>query len=95
MRLVPPPLLVLLLLAATPAGGEEGYVQAHPDQAAPNEAQFDYRLGGPIGPEHWGEQAEEWRLCGSGRSQSPINIDSRTIVGAASLSTRVWVCFGA
>lgn len=45
---------------------------------------FDYRRGGRTGPEHWGELAENWRLCQTGQRQSPIDIDRRKVVEAGS-----------
>lgn len=37
-----------------------------------DEPQFGY--SGQVGPEHWASLSPDWSLCGTGRSQSPINI---------------------
>jgi len=41
---------------------------------------FDYNLGMTNGPENWGSLQPDFFLCGSGRRQSPININTATIV---------------
>jgi carbonic anhydrase len=30
---------------------------------------------GPDGPEHWGDLHEDWRACGEGRRQSPVDLE--------------------
>lgn len=35
---------------------------------------YDYS-DGPFGPANWGRLHCEWRLCGDGKSQSPVAID--------------------
>ncbi len=34
---------------------------------------------GPNGPEHWADMREEFKLCGSGKEQSPINISGAKV----------------
>ena len=41
-----------------------------------NEREFEYEEG-PKGPEHWGELKEEWKACGNGTHQSPIDVVKR------------------
>ena len=41
-----------------------------PAHAGPN---WDYK--GSLGPEHWGELADEFKTCKVGKRQSPIDID--------------------
>ncbi len=43
------------------------------DEAAPH-----WSYGGEHGPAHWGDVAPEDAVCGSGKSQSPINLSSGT-----------------
>lgn len=38
---------------------------------------------GPGGPEHWGDLKSEYRACGAGRQQSPIDVDN---AGAARMT---------
>ncbi|KAI5660648.1 hypothetical protein M9H77_19971 [Catharanthus roseus] len=45
------------------------------------EPEFTYGEKSPSGPAHWGEITPEWRICSTGKSQSPINIlDGRVII---------------
>ncbi|KAL3819761.1 hypothetical protein ACJIZ3_005666 [Penstemon smallii] len=39
-----------------------------------DESSFSYVVGAPNGPQNWGKLNPSWRLCGTGRSQSPINL---------------------
>jgi len=45
-------------------------------QEVENEREFEYEEG-PKGPEHWGELKEEWKACGNGTHQSPIDVVKR------------------
>ncbi|KAL8214486.1 hypothetical protein R6Q57_003935 [Mikania cordata] len=45
-------------------------------QEVEDEREFDYVIGGPIGPEKWGEIKEEWSLCSTGKMQSPIDMSN-------------------
>ena len=55
-------LLTMALLAAVMAGPAEGTEQTH------------WGYSGAIGPEHWGELSQEYRLCSTGKNQSPVNL---------------------
>jgi carbonic anhydrase len=59
-----------LLLACTVAGcGSEA---REPAAAGNTEPPVEY--SGPHGPEHWAELHEEWRACGEGHQQSPVEL---------------------
>jgi len=45
-------------------------------QEVEDESEFQYKEG-PKGPEHWGELKEEWKACGNGTQQSPIDVVKR------------------
>lgn len=45
----------------------------HKSTAHAHEAHWDYK--GKYSPEHWGEMKEEYKLCSTGKMQTPINID--------------------
>lgn len=45
-------------------------------QEVEDESEFEYEEG-PKGPEHWGELKEEWKACGNGTYQSPIDVVKR------------------
>nr|BDV04036.1 alpha carbonic anhydrase 1 [Hygrophila difformis] len=47
---------------------------------------FSYIIGAPNGPDNWGNNPN-WTLCGTGRSQSPVNIFGLTAVDTPSLGT--------
>nr|APX64494.1 dio1 [Dioscorea alata] len=50
---------------------------AKPQQA---EDEFSYIEGSPNGPENWGNLKPEWKTCGNGMEQSPIQLrDNRVI----------------
>ena len=42
----------------------------------PSEADWSYH--GDTGPRYWGSLREEWRICGSGDRQSPVNLEGAT-----------------
>lgn len=46
--------------------------------AAHSAHQVHWEYGGDKGPAHWGELAKEFALCGSGTSQTPIDIEPTT-----------------
>ncbi|KAK6149118.1 hypothetical protein DH2020_016643 [Rehmannia glutinosa] len=46
-----------------------------------DETSFSYVVGAENGPQNWGNLNPNWTLCGTGRSQSPINIvDFRVVL---------------
>jgi carbonic anhydrase len=61
--------LLFTLAAGSRAAGEE---QEHPSPAPGEHAHWGY--GAEDGPAAWPTLRPEWRLCGSGRSQSPIDL---------------------
>lgn len=44
----------------------------------PEAESFEYRKG-PRGPEHWGDLSREWKACGDGKHQSPIDLASSDV----------------
>lgn len=40
---------------------------------------YNYKKGDSRGPENWGNIKPEWRICGSGKLQSPINLLSKGV----------------
>ncbi|XP_058740370.1 alpha carbonic anhydrase 4-like [Vicia villosa] len=40
---------------------------------------FNYKKGDSRGPENWGNIKPEWKICGSGKLQSPINLLSKGV----------------
>nr|XP_043620180.1 alpha carbonic anhydrase 4-like [Erigeron canadensis] len=44
---------------------------------AGDEKEFSYEESAPDGPEKWGSLSAEWKVCSDGKSQSPINIDTK------------------
>ncbi|MED6182171.1 hypothetical protein PIB30_026162 [Stylosanthes scabra] len=40
---------------------------------------YDYGQGHPKGPEQWGKINPDWKLCSDGKSQSPIDIQSKSV----------------
>jgi carbonic anhydrase len=73
---VPPPLAPVRTetpqMAAPAAKQHAG--TAPPAVSAGHAAHWAYE--GPGGPEHWGNLKDEYRACGAGRQQSPIDIDN-------------------
>jgi carbonic anhydrase len=49
----------------------------------------DWSYHGNTGPAYWGSLREEWRICGSGNRQSPVNL-----VGATPLPPAFTVAYG-
>jgi carbonic anhydrase len=43
------------------------------------EDEYNYKCGDSKGPENWGNIKPEWKLCGTGKSQSPIDIINSTV----------------
>ncbi|KAJ0566807.1 putative carbonic anhydrase [Helianthus annuus] len=41
------------------------------------EHEFSYEDSSPDGPKNWGTLTTDWKPCSGGKSQSPINIDSK------------------
>lgn len=61
----------LIVLAVLVAGcGSE--TREPPAPAGSTEPPVAY--SGPDGPEHWADLHEEWRACGEGRQQSPVDL---------------------
>ncbi|XP_011075611.1 alpha carbonic anhydrase 7-like [Sesamum indicum] len=44
------------------------------DLETDDETSFSYIVGAKTGPENWGTLNPNWTLCGTGKSQSPVNI---------------------
>lgn len=48
------------------------------------EHEYNYDEGSPEGPEKWGSLSAEWKACTNGKSQSPIDIDTKKTKAQAS-----------
>ena len=73
---MPPPLAPVR--TATPsvtAPAEKPHGAAAPSAAAGGHASH-WAYEGEGGPEHWGDLKAEYRACGAGRQQSPIDVDN-------------------
>lgn len=46
-----------------------------------------WSYAGPTGPDHWAELSPDYGVCGSGRMQSPINIEAASIADLPALET--------
>lgn len=44
-----------------------------------DETEFSYEAKGPKGPAKWGTLKKEWKLCGIGKLQSPINLTDENV----------------
>lgn len=44
----------------------------------PQNGEPEWGYTGDIGPSHWGELHDDWKLCGDGAAQSPVNINTET-----------------
>ncbi|CAH8384319.1 unnamed protein product, partial [Eruca vesicaria subsp. sativa] len=53
---------ITIVLSAPPGGEVE------------DETEFSYEAKGPKGPAKWGTLKAEWKMCGTGKMQSPINL---------------------
>ncbi|XP_006664349.1 alpha carbonic anhydrase 7-like [Oryza brachyantha] len=72
---------VVLLVAASSLA----VVLAHTDGHEGPE--FTYISGAIDGPENWGKLSPEYKLCGDGKSQSPIDISTQTVVPRSDLES--------
>ncbi|CAH8384316.1 unnamed protein product [Eruca vesicaria subsp. sativa] len=61
-------LLILIYVSGAPPGGE-----------VEDELEFNYEANGPKGPAKWGTLKAEWKLCGTGKMQSPINLTDENV----------------
>lgn len=41
--------------------------------------EYNYKKGDSKGPENWGNLKPEWKLCGNGKLQSPIDILNKRV----------------
>ncbi|KAL6906099.1 hypothetical protein ACP4OV_003700 [Aristida adscensionis] len=77
-----------LVVAAAAAAIAIAPSHAGGDGVAPGATyQYGYVPGSPTGPENWGKLGPEYKLCTEGKQQSPINIDTKTVVSAPNLDT--------
>ncbi|CAN4109152.1 unnamed protein product [Withania somnifera] len=52
---------------------------AHNHNEVDDESKFTYLLGTTEGPENWGTIKADWKLCQTGKFQSPVNFRNRTV----------------
>ena len=57
---------------------------ATPANAAGEEVHWGYE--GAEGPEHWGDLSPEFKLCGTGKEQTPINVPSTAPVNSPDIT---------
>ncbi len=77
--------MLALLFALAAGGGATGEEQERPKPAPGEHAHWGY--GAEDGPAAWPKLSPEWRVCGSGRSQSPIDlVPTRADTGEAAIS---------
>lgn len=50
---------------------------------APADISHHWSYGGPQGPSHWAKLDAKYKLCGSGQSQSPVDIKLKTVYKGA------------
>jgi carbonic anhydrase len=87
-------LLAGLLVVTAPAcnkSGEQAQEQAQADapageQAAATQEAPHWGYEGETGPSHWGTLSAEWSLCGTGQSQSPVDIRETVTADVAAMS---------
>lgn len=56
-----------------------GMMQPMPHHGAKGHHAIHWGYSGIVAPQYWGDIKEEYRLCGEGRSQSPIDISSAVV----------------
>lgn len=44
-----------------------------------SEDEYNYKVGSKEGPENWGNMKPEWKVCGIGKLQSPIDICNKRV----------------
>ncbi|XP_062198088.1 alpha carbonic anhydrase 7-like [Phragmites australis] len=71
--------VVLLVTAASLA-----VALSHGDEAGPK---YGYVTGSSNGPENWGKLSPEYKLCGEGKKQSPIDIVTKQAVSSPNLDS--------
>ncbi|WZZ56812.1 hypothetical protein YC2023_056919 [Brassica napus] len=55
-------------------------VSSSPDHGeVEDETEFSYEKGGEKGPEKWGTLKPEWKMCGNGTMQSPIDLTDKRV----------------
>ncbi|XP_071699398.1 alpha carbonic anhydrase 4-like [Rutidosis leptorrhynchoides] len=47
--------------------------------AAADEHEYNYDAASPAGPHKWGSLTAEWKACTNGKSQTPIDIDTKKV----------------
>ncbi|XP_052115435.1 alpha carbonic anhydrase 7 isoform X1 [Arachis duranensis] len=62
-------LFAALILLSSPARSQE----------VEDESEFNYDEDSDRGPSHWGDIKPEWRMCETGRMQSPIDLNYRSL----------------
>ncbi|CAN8252997.1 unnamed protein product [Cochlearia groenlandica] len=61
--------ITIVSSAPPPPGGE-----------VEDETEFSYGLKGKTGPAKWGTIKAEWKLCGKGKMQSPIDVKDKNVI---------------
>jgi carbonic anhydrase len=82
-------LVSLAALAAVQAETSRPLIAAAPDpplpaddQAGEREAAVHWAFDGATGPAYWGQLSPEFRLCGAGLAQSPVDLSTAAAKGA-------------
>ncbi|XP_010450977.1 PREDICTED: alpha carbonic anhydrase 8 [Camelina sativa] len=52
-----------------------------------DETEFSYEKKGKKGPAKWGTIKEEWKMCGTGKMQSPIDLRDKNVVVTTKLGS--------
>ncbi|CAL9243784.1 unnamed protein product [Arabidopsis halleri] len=66
--------------APTPAPAPKPAPKPAPGGEVEDETEFSYETKGNKGPAKWGTLHAEWKMCGTGKMQSPIDLRDKNVV---------------
>ncbi|CAH8279860.1 unnamed protein product [Arabidopsis lyrata] len=66
--------------APTPAPKPKPAPKPAPGGEVEDETEFSYEMKGNKGPAKWGTLHAEWKMCGIGKMQSPIDLSDKNVV---------------